>query len=60
MYTKKNQYDGMAAVFYGYNVSLIHATLVLVLSAFVKWPDIDKARELDKQFEAFNQTFLES
>ena len=50
----------MAAVFYGYNVSLIHATLVLVLSAFVKWPDIDKARELDKQFEAFNQTFLES
>ena len=50
----------MAAVFYSYNVSLIHATLLLMLTVFVKWPDIEKARELDKAFDSFNQTYLES
>jgi hypothetical protein len=44
----------MAAVFYSYNVSLIHATLLLMLTVFVKWPDIEKARELDKAFDSFN------
>ena len=31
LYTRKNQFDGMAAVFYAYNVSLIHATLLIML-----------------------------
>lgn len=42
------QFDGMAAVFYSYNVSLIHATLVIMLLALVNWPDIEKAREFDR------------
>lgn len=50
----------MAAVFYTYNVSLIHFTLVLMLALLVKWPDIEKARELDREFDLFNQTNLDS
>ena len=57
---KKSQFDGMAAVFYSYNVSLIHLTLVIMLIGFVKRPDIDKAKELDQKFDEFSKTYLES
>lgn len=50
----------MAAVFYTYNVSLIHATLFLIIAGVVKWPNKEKAKEYDVIFDNYNATYLQS
>ena len=35
---------------YALNVSLVHLTLLMMSLAFVKWPDVDKARKFDEEF----------
>ena len=48
---RKNQFDPMAGIDYSLGCSLIHFALQIALY-FVKWPDLEKAREFDDTYYA--------
>ena len=45
---RRNQFDISGTLSYGLNVSLVHFSLFIMVTCIVRWPDIEKARELDK------------
>ena len=44
---RRNQFDISTTLSYGLNVSLVHFSLFIMVTTIVKWPDVDRAKELD-------------